>query len=208
MRNKIASKNKQSGQTLIETLVAIFVLVTGLISALSLAIYSYRSSDNTSKQVIAVALANEGIEGIKNYRDSNWLNDTLKTGGTCNQIGANQSCYQNWLGSLSQGTYAVDFNSTTNSWVLSKNPSSYILNYDSSTNTYSTQGLGNPSLYSRKVDIVFETVSPYTTQHPRLNVTSSVWWRGRTCPSTTDPSTLPPSCKIVLQIYLTNWKNY
>lgn len=212
MRRKYASKNKQLGQTLIETLVAIFVLIIGLITALSLAIYSFRSSDTSTKQIVATALAREAIQGVKNIRDNNWLNDTLTTGGICAQLGSGQKCYPNWQGTgtnkLSTGTYAIDFDANTNSWIITKNPPSYTLVYNSTTGTYSSQGTGTNSVYSRKVDIIEETTAPYTSGNPRLNITATVWWFGRNCPVTTNPSTLPASCKVVLQTYLTNWKNF
>lgn len=212
MRRKYASKNKQLGQTLIETLVAIFVLIIGLISALSLAIYSFRSSDTSTKQIVATALAREAVEGVKNIRDNNWLNDTLTTGGICAQLGSGQACYPNWLGSgnnqLANGTYAIDFDANLNSWTITRSPASYVLVYNPTTGTYSSQGTGTNSVYSRKVVIVQETTAPYTSGNPRLNITATVWWFGRNCPVTTDPTTLPPSCKVILQTYLTNWKNF
>src|SRR5579864_7113651 len=104
---KIAVDQKQSGQTLIETVVAIFVLVTGLITAASLAISSFQSTDLASKQIIATALARQGVEAVKNIRDSNWQNGTLADcSGT---MSSGQFCYANWLGAgqtaLATGTY-------------------------------------------------------------------------------------------------------
>ncbi len=198
------------GQTLIETLVAIFVLTTGLISASSLAIYSFRSSDNSAKQIVATALAREASEAIKNIRDNNWLNDTLTTGGSC---GTNQKCYPNWLGSgqnaLRNGDFAVDFNPQTNDWTMTAAPPSYLLYYDSTKGTYSSQNISAAAtVYSRKVNITEETVAPYDASNPRLNVIVTVWWQGRSCPVTVNPAILPVSCKIILQSYLTNWRNY
>ncbi|GAC1413093.1 MAG: hypothetical protein NVSMB66_4080 [Candidatus Doudnabacteria bacterium] len=213
MKKMIAAKNQQLGQTLIETLVAIFILLTGLISAISLAVYSYKSIDNSSKQIVAASLASESLEAIKNIRDTNWLNDTLVN---CAYLGTNQKCYANWRGSgssrLDAGDYIVDFSSSggIGSWVLSRNPpvSAYRLNYDSVTGQYHSGGTGSPSVFSRDVKIVDDNTAPYTGGSPRLIVTSTVWWTSRNCPATIDPSTLSNSCKVIEQIYLTNWKNY
>jgi len=210
IQNRLASGQRESGQTLIETLVAIFVLVTGLISAVSLAVASFNSTDNTNKQITATALAREAIEGVRNIRDQNWLNDTLVT---CSDLGSSQKCYQNWEGldgatALRAGTYSVDYNTSNSKWTLSPSSSSYVLNYNSSSGLYSNQAGGAPSLFSRKVTIVETVVAPYTAQNPRLDISSTVWWQGRSCPSTTDPSTVPFGCKVVLQMYLTNWRAY
>jgi type II secretory pathway pseudopilin PulG len=212
MRKKIAPKPEQLGQTLIETLVAIFILTTGLITAITLGIYSFNSTDNSSKQIVATALARQGVEAVKNIRDSNWLSDPLvDCSGT---MGANQSCHPNWQGGganrLSTGDYAVDFNflGGTDGWTMSRSPANFSLNYDPSTGQYHNGGSGAPSIYSRDVNIAEDSSAPYTVANPKLVVTSTVWWSGRACPVTASPDTLPASCKTSLQMYLTNWKNY
>ncbi|TSC66425.1 MAG: Uncharacterized protein G01um101477_82 [Candidatus Doudnabacteria bacterium Gr01-1014_77] len=209
MSKKIAPKKSQLGQTLIETLVAIFILVTGLVSALSLAVYSFQSSDNSSKQIAGTALARESIEGLRNMRDTNWLNGTLSS---CADLGTGQQCYSTWQGNAPQrleaGTYAVDYSIGLSNVLLTKNPSSYVLNYDPLTGSYSNGGAGVGSNYSRKVVILEDQTSPYTALNPRLVINATVWWQGRKCPTTNDPSTLSASCKVDLQAYLTNWKNY
>ncbi len=65
--------NTQSGQTLIETIVAIFILTTALATGLGLAIYATSQSTKTKDQIVAVNLAREGLEVARMFRDSNWL---------------------------------------------------------------------------------------------------------------------------------------
>ena len=204
------SAGKQSGQTLIETVVAIFVLVVGLITASGLAISSFQSTDLASKQIVATALARQGIEAVKNIRDSNWQNGTLSDCSATMTSG--QFCYANWLGSgvtaLAAGTYAVKNNGgAVDPWSLSAT-GTYVLNYNSATGVYDVGGSGNPSIYSRKVVISQNTAAPFSAANPELIVDSSVWWYGRNCSQTTNPSTLAPSCKVVLEMHLTNWRNY
>ena len=69
----IQSKNSQSGQSLIETLVAIFILVTALSVGLGLAIYASSNTTRTKNQIIATNLAREGLEVVRMFRDTNWL---------------------------------------------------------------------------------------------------------------------------------------
>ena len=92
-------RNRFAGQTLIETLVAIFILVMGITAALGLSIYAYASSTNITKQIIATGLAREGIEAVKNMRDTNWLkiatpNDDCYDYPTMDDIA---KCYKDWL---------------------------------------------------------------------------------------------------------------
>jgi hypothetical protein len=97
----LKNTSQHQGQTLIETLVAAFMLIMGVSAAVGLAIYAFNSSTNITKQLIANGLAREGIEAIKNMRDTNWLQDTLVQNG-CYDFAAGQpnhaNCYFNWLG--------------------------------------------------------------------------------------------------------------
>lgn len=62
------------GFTLIETLVAIGIIVFGLVSALTLINTSLFYLSNINDRLIAANLSAEGIELIRNTRDNNWLN--------------------------------------------------------------------------------------------------------------------------------------
>jgi len=91
---------RNSGQTLIETLAAAFILTMGVTAATGLAIYAFNSSGGIVKQIIATGLAREGLEAVRNMRDTNWLQDALNVNGCYNyatsQSGA-ANCYNNWL---------------------------------------------------------------------------------------------------------------
>jgi len=209
---KIAADNKQLGQSLIETLVAIFVLITGIVAALGLGIYSFQTSGRASEQIIATSLARQGVEAVKNIRDSNWKGGVL---ADCSAtMTAGQFCYSTWLGtgtkSLAAGTYAVKFDtvSQVQPWSLLAATTSFVLNYNPATGIYDVGGVGNPSIYSRKVVIAQNTAAPFSVANPQLIVDSTVWYHDRKCPVTTDPSTLPASCKVTLELHLTNWRNY
>lgn len=221
---KIApSFQNQSGQTLVETVVAIFILITGLVSAVSLAIYSFQSTDTSTKQIVATGLAREGSEAIKNIRDSNWLDE--ETVDDCDNgewnLGVGQKCYRRWQGTGSDqlignpaggpAYYAVNFNPSTRDWVITRSPGTYALNYDATSGRYMPAiggATGSRSIYSRRVSIEEMVSGTYTAKNPLLKVTTIVWWFDRRCPATTDPNTLPNSCKVVLETSLTNWKNY
>lgn len=64
---------EQFGQGLLETTVAIGVIVTGLLGGLSLIIASLAAGKQTADQIIASNLALEGLEVVRNIRDSNYL---------------------------------------------------------------------------------------------------------------------------------------
>jgi type II secretory pathway pseudopilin PulG len=67
------NSNSQSGQSLIETIVAVFILVTALVAGLGLALYAVANSTNAKNQLVASNFARQGIEAIRMMRDTNWL---------------------------------------------------------------------------------------------------------------------------------------
>lgn len=66
---------KSNGFSLLEVLIAIFIITIGITGSLSLISYSISSATVGKSQVIVANLVQEGIEVIRNIRDSNWLED-------------------------------------------------------------------------------------------------------------------------------------
>jgi len=91
----IFGNHNEQGQTLIETLAAIFILTMGITAAVGLANYALNSSAAAAKQIIATGLAREGIEAVKNMRDTNWLQGTMSSGCTGFPSGT-ANCYPAW----------------------------------------------------------------------------------------------------------------
>lgn len=65
--------NNRSGFTLLEGIIAMTVITVGLVAGMSLAISNISTAQNNERRVVAVNLAREGVEAIRNMRDSNWL---------------------------------------------------------------------------------------------------------------------------------------
>lgn len=74
MKYLIRNKQKE-GFSLAEVIVAIFIITIGITGSLSLISYSISSAAVGKSQIIATSLAQEGMEIIRNIRDSNWLED-------------------------------------------------------------------------------------------------------------------------------------
>lgn len=70
-------KKSLQGFTLAEALVAIAVILIGIISMVTLAVALTRSANQQKGRVVAYNLAQEGLEVVRNTRDSNWLNNQL-----------------------------------------------------------------------------------------------------------------------------------
>lgn len=220
----------QRGQTLIETVVALFIMVMGITAALGLASYSFNASSGVRKQIIGTGLAREGLEAVKNMRDTNWLNGQLDS--NCNNFfdsSATGKCYRDWLSPISgtgytlpSGSFFISYNAldTTgngywligsalgNPWGLNTSSDPNVGLYTASATSTSTSG------FYRQMTITPDATAPFNNQTPgnpenwpRLLVQSRVWWTDKSCPAT---AVWPGSgkCSIQLQTYLTNWKTY
>lgn len=221
---------KQQGQTLIETIVAIFVLVMGITAALSLANYSLGATTSIKQQIIGMGLAREGIEVIKNMRDTNWLKVPYDTNcyNFANPSESDGICYRNWLNTA--GGYNISPGPVGS-------PQSYILRFSNSSNNPmpwsavpnddnfgldSTPGTGvlynvpstpvaapkGTSGFARKITIAQDTFAPFnqtTSTGARIKVTSQVWWSGKNCTLTVQPNP-SKNCSVTLETYLTNWR--
>ncbi len=249
---KIKRQNKiySAGQTLIETLAAVFILTMGLTASVGLAIYAFNSSGGIVKQIIATGLAREGLEAVRNMRDTNWLQDTIKDPLTnppgCYNFASSPvgqltaDCYVNWLnktfclnssdnstnncngtGTTAGNFYYLGFDSSAaNLWILKKDNNSYYgLNFNannSGTTGFYSPGSGVTCLnsnsgYCRKIIITNDTTdAPYNNDAnlSMLKVQSQVWWVDKKCPAASDFSSASVSCRLELDTYLTNWKNF
>ncbi|MEZ4180634.1 MAG: hypothetical protein R3B41_03970 [Candidatus Doudnabacteria bacterium] len=232
----LKTKTSQSGQTLIETLVAAFVLVMGISASIGLASYSLRATTLSTKQIIAMGLAREGVEAVKNMRDTNWLRSAMTT--NCFNYftqASNASCYQNWLsggtalyniaGATTGTNYrlGIDQAQATAYWKLTSATNNYGLNLNTTNPTYGfyipgtiptlsgTSVTASNTKFGRRITILQDgTFAPFSsaTYLRRVKVSVDVWWAdGTRCPVSDTPPT-GSKCHIKLETYLTNWKNY
>ncbi len=230
---RTSRRSREAGQTLVETLVAAFVLVMGITAAAGLAIYALGTSGNVIKQIVGVGLAREGIEAVKAMRDTNWLKAPLSN--DCFSFdGGTAPCYRTWLNATASGGYDIDPGSSAASYRLAVRPQvgqpyfellpaaqNWGLDSDTATTSPLFSGLytihqadmaaglpeGNSGYY-RKIILSVDTAAPFNHDlGPRLKVVSQVWWQDKKCPASADWPGLG-RCSVELQTYLTNWKDY
>ena len=65
--------NDNRGQTFVEAMLAMTIIITSVSSAMVLVQASINSSRLGGAQIVAANLAREGIEVVRSLRDSNWL---------------------------------------------------------------------------------------------------------------------------------------
>ncbi|MEA2098068.1 MAG: prepilin-type N-terminal cleavage/methylation domain-containing protein [Patescibacteria group bacterium] len=64
---------KKNGFSLIEIIFAIGIITVGLVSVLSLFVYNIKIGINNKNKLIAIYLANESVEIVRQQRDNNWF---------------------------------------------------------------------------------------------------------------------------------------
>jgi type II secretory pathway pseudopilin PulG len=156
MKQKI--NKKTDGFSLLEVIIAIFVITIGIIGVANLISYSISSVAVAKSQIIATELAQEGLEIVRNIRDSNWLADITWNSGldTC------------------AGGCRVQYNSV-GLLALGGNP---VLNINS--NGFYLYDVTKPeTLFRRKITITDNPDGDINT--PDIKVVSEITWsqRGR-----------------------------
>jgi hypothetical protein len=228
----------QAGQTLIETIAAIFILTTALTAGLALTIYVFSNSQKGISEIVASNLAREGIDMVRNMRDTNWLESVAKSVnspsdnppwdlGDCAIDASTFKCYAYaWRGVPGGSFHGYDLEGTNSGYIsniinlnfggssfsIDGGPSSYAL-YLQPDGSYRTN-ITNNSVYSRKILLNHNINPPFSDVRPyglsELVVTSIVGWTGRGCkPMTgTPPDPSTTNCSTSITERLTNWKDY
>lgn len=83
---------KSPGETLLEVIVALLVISMGAATATSLIITAIRANVFNKDSLIALNLAQEGLEYMRNLRDSNWLAYSANTQGCWNMATSTGTC--------------------------------------------------------------------------------------------------------------------
>lgn len=209
------------GQTLIETIVAIFVLTLALSGGLALAIFALSRADTSFNQIISTNLAREGVDVVRMMRDSNWLASDAKAAAwdltSCADIGGSL-CYPRTFQKvppyndfdLDPGSYRAEFSTNTRQWSLENNNDYNLYQQADGAYAHTTNGI---SSFARQIKISQNTAAPYTNQNSNweLIVKSTIVWRGKNCPSfvgNEDLEVLNTQCKVTVEERLTNWKDY
>lgn len=100
-------KLNNQGQGLVELIVAIAIIEIGLFSVWSLFLVNFNAVREAEMRIVGVNLSREGIEVIKNIRDTNWLkmdNNVFSDN--------NKAKIWAWDENLVAGDYVLNYDST------------------------------------------------------------------------------------------------
>lgn len=159
-------KTKQGGFTLIETFVAIFVMMMAIVAPMSIVSKALSSARYAKEQVTAFYLAQEGIELVRNIRDNNAISKTglWNEGALGNSAsGSENVCY-------AASGCQIDAKNLT---VQNCTGACPVLNIDTNgIYTYGTVGT-TPSQFTRTIQI-------RKLNSTEINISSTVLWTSST----------------------------
>lgn len=151
----ILKVKNQAGQSLLELVVAISVITVGLFSVWNLFISNYNGEQEAGARILSVNLAREGIEIIKNMRDSNWL--AIDNNDPCSYNGIlSDPC--RWDSGLDGDGSGVIQNILSENIYLDYAPNALSdeatrIYQDPDSSLYSNNSLGRPTTYRRLITI-------------------------------------------------------
>ena len=111
-------KTKRRGETITEVMVAVTVLVGVLVAGFGVLQSALSTNADIRNRIIATNIAREGLEGVRNIRDTNWLKysgDKLDK-WLCNDLPDNINrcdATNNPDNNLKKGFYKIDFKNYT-----------------------------------------------------------------------------------------------
>ena len=111
------SHSKNPGESLIEVLVAVVILSTVLTATFAILNRTISTNVNVKNRVIAINIAREGLEAVRNIRDTNWLKYSGDRRGKwlClellnnNKTAIDTDCFPNSTSQITDEKYLVDF---------------------------------------------------------------------------------------------------
>ena len=164
--NEINVRSNRPAFSLLETVVVLFIVAVGLVAIMNLTVDSLKAQTQNRDTLIAYQLAQEGIELVRNVRDTNFLANSTTTPVAWNRY---------IVGSSTGSNYKVDF--THFQPILVNDITETRLQTASSSDAnpgfylYSTDPASPDSPFSRMITITAADVAA-----PSSTVTSLVQW--------------------------------
>ena len=112
--------HKKSGETILEVLIAITILSSVLIATYSNLNQAFSTNINVRNRVIAMNIAQEGLEAVRNIRDTNWLKysgDRRSSWLCLDVVGAN-TCNAGAAATITDAKYIVSFSPANGRYYL------------------------------------------------------------------------------------------
>jgi type II secretory pathway pseudopilin PulG len=157
--NQFSNKRNLTGFTLLEIVIAMFVVTIGMGGVFTVIQKSFSAISLSASRLVAANLAQEGIEVVRNIRDTNWLEE------------------QDWDSGLGAGDYQVQYDDAETGIVFCALPCAYddmgFLNIDEDGfYSYKDSGAYITTKFKRKVTISDKTADS-------MKITAEIIWKER-----------------------------
>lgn len=187
----------QKGFTLIEIIISIFIIsiaIVGVYGAFSIMVIL---TTNASDRLTAAYLAQEGIEIVRNIRDTNWLiGEPFNAYLADNNANCEAGCEAEYTSSPYQGINLLS------QWAsgINNDPGGVYLNIDANNfYSYSTAGAVTPTNFKRKITITCLPDLADCQNATAIKVISQVYWKEK--PSILSSSVTYPFVKVEEILY-------
>lgn len=217
MQLSLVNSSDKRGSTMIELIAMMAIMALGISSMLGVIGSWVDFAKNTEDNIKAINLAREGIEGVTNLRDTNWLRFSSDKNNCWKTVNYNGNCIGNsaFSNTILSGSYLLY--STNWAWFLSgmststtlasdwSNWASYKIDYHSWLDVWGffSQTWSIPidicssslqtnclTIFTREIQIIVPSTDTWT-----LNVSSVVRWWGKS------------HHEVRLDTTITNWKS-
>jgi hypothetical protein len=111
------TRRRRPAETLIEVIMAIFVVALGSAAATSLVISALQTNAITRDNLLALNLATEGAEAMRNIRDSNWIKYAYDKQKCWNMNAEAAECKDAEV--INNGNFSLTLDTATMKWSLS-----------------------------------------------------------------------------------------
>jgi type II secretory pathway pseudopilin PulG len=183
-----ANLERSGGFSLIETIIAIFILVIAVTGPLAAASSSLKASFYARDQVVAFYLAQDVIEAIKNYRDNQYMQSSTWLNGVV--------CFNNG-NPCTVDTSNLKMNQNLEITHVNINPFLYL---DESKNVFTHDDKTGNIKTRFKRTVVFDQIYNNGSKNDELQIVVTVEWNPRFILSDTK--------KIVVQENIYNWLDF
>ncbi len=211
-----------SGTSIVESMIVMLIIVTGITGMYSIFTQSQRLSETTWNRIEAIQIAREWIEAFTNIRNTNWILFAADYKNCWNTLNYNNACIWDVASTdiADNGSYII-YQDSNNRWVLApettwnysdstyrddfqvfqynhNSPYTWLYTQSGSVNEIESM---NP-VFTREIQIEYIEDTNWlwwiTSDDEKMRITSRVEWL--------DSAKSTPH-SIELETILTNWKN-
>lgn len=206
-------KKSTSATSIVESLIVMLIIVTGITWMYNIFSQSQKLSDTTGNRIEAIQIAREWIEAMTNVRNTNWVLFAADYKNCWNTFDYDNRCIWDTANTdiVDGNSYKIYQDSSTDRWIL-ENETSWV--YSDSwyrnrfqvfkdTNGFYSQSSWTPfsPIFTREIIIEYLDSDWWwapNSDDEKMRVTSRVQWQ--------DSSRSTPY-NLELETILTNWKN-